>query len=251
MTNRKTIYAVGIGPGAEDLMTERAKALIAACDTVCGYRLYIDQLQDLLAGKKIISTGMTGEVERCKLALDAVLNGNKVAVVSSGDAGIYGMAGLLYELTENAPYNEIEICTVPGITAANAAAAVLGAPLMNDFAVISLSNLMTPDEVILKRLKALAAAEMVCVIYNPASKKRQRLIKDAVSIFTAHSGDKTFAGVVTNAERDGQKVIITTLKEFPFDKLSMTSVVVIGNKELVYRDNKLYTRRGYRDKYSF
>ena len=243
------IYAVGLGPGKLDLMTERAVKIIKNCDVICGYKTYIEQIKPLLDNKEIISNGMTGEIERCKQALDATLQGKKVAVVSSGDAGVFGMAGLLLELTETVEYQSIDVEAIVGVTASSAAAAILGAPLMNDYAVISLSNLMTPENIILKRLHAVAAAEMVCAIYNPASKKRQQLIRDAVKIFSDSSGEDTFAAIVTNAERTDEEVVISRLKDFPFEKVSMTSLVIIGNKDTILRSGKLYTLRGYRDKY--
>ncbi len=244
----KKIYAVGLGPGAIDLLTPRAKNIIELCDTIAGYTTYLEQFPELFAGKTIIANGMRGEVERCKAALDAVNQGLKVAVISSGDAGIYAMAGLLLELTETAQYSDIEVEAVPGITAASAAGCLLGAPLMNDFAVISLSNLMTSDEVILHRLRGVAAAGMVCVLYNPSSTKRKQLIKDAVAIFTEAQGGETLVGIVHDASRPQERLQVVTLDTFPFDDIDMTTLVIIGNAQTVYRNHKFYTHRGYSEK---
>lgn len=246
---KNTIYAVGLGPGASDLLSPKARKVLEECDTIAGYTTYLKQFPDIFEKKNIISNGMKGEMERCEKALDASLEGRKVAVVSSGDAGIYAMAGLLLELVETDKYSSITVETIPGITAANAAAALLGAPLMNDFAVISLSNLMTPDELILKRLRGVAAAGMVCALYNPSSLKRKTLIKEAVDIFIKAQGGKTLAGIVHNASRPDESSKVVTLDEFPFDDIDMTTLVIIGNEQTVYRNGKLYNLRGYSDKY--
>ncbi len=246
---KNTIYAVGLGPGAGDLLSPRARKILEECDTIAGYTIYLKQFPDIFENKNIISSGMKGEIERCKNALDAALKGKKVAVISSGDAGIYAMAGLLMELVEDEKYSSITVETIPGITAANAAAALLGAPLMNDFAVISLSNLMTPDEIILKRLRGVAAAGMVCAIYNPSSIKRKTLIKEAVEIFTEAQGADTLAGIVHDVSRPEENAKVVTLGEFPFEDINMTTLVIIGNEQTIYRNGKLYNLRGYSDKY--
>ncbi|MCF6175836.1 MAG: precorrin-3B C(17)-methyltransferase [Victivallaceae bacterium] len=243
------IYAVGLGPGATDLLSPRARAVLENCDTIAGYTTYLKQFPELFAGKNIISSGMRGEIERCKHALDAARSGKTVAVISSGDAGIYAMAGLLLELTEQEQYTDIEVETIPGITAASAAAALLGAPLMNDFAVISLSNLMTPDTVILQRLRGVAAAGMVCALYNPGSIKRKTLIREAVDIFIEAQGAATLVGIVHDASRPEERSQVTTLGEFPFSDINMTTLVIIGNDQTVYRHHKLYNLRGYSEKY--
>ena len=249
MNKVKVIYAIGLGPGAVDLIVPRARNVIESCDVIAGYSAYLKQFPELFNDKTIISNGMRGEVERCRQALDATLAGHRVAVVSSGDAGIYGMAGLLLELTEEAPYFGIEVETVPGITAASAAGALLGAPLMNDFCVISLSDLLTPAEVIRRRLRVAAVADMVTVLYNPASTRRRRLIQDAVALFLAERGHSCPVGIIHEAARPEQRTMIVPLGEFPCDDIDMNTLVVIGNSSTVIRRGRLYTRRGYQDKY--
>ena len=244
-----TIYAVGLGPGGDDLLSPRARNILEKCDTIAGYTTYLELFPEIFADKNIISSGMRGEIERCKSGLDAALEGKTVAVISSGDAGIYAMAGLLMELVEQEKYSGITVETIPGITAASAAAALLGAPLMNDFAVISLSNLMTPDEIILKRLRGVAAAGMVCALYNPGSIKRKTLIKEAVDIFIEAQGGETLVGIVHDASRAQERSQVTTLSEFPFADINMTTLVIIGNDQTVYRNHKLYNLRGYSEKY--
>ena len=248
----KTIYAIGMGPGNQDLIAPRALDVIAKCDVIAGYTNYIKMYpEELWEGKELIATGMRGEVERCKLALDAANEGKSVAVICSGDAGIYAMAGLLIEIVDReSRYDGVKVETVPGITAASAAAAVLGAPLMNDFAMISLSDLMTPMKEIKRRLRCVAQADMVCVLYNPASKKRRDLIKFAVDSFMEERGENCIAGFVHHASRDEESATVTTLGEFPFDEIGMSTLVVLGNSHTVYRNGVMFTERGYLDKYA-
>jgi len=248
----KIIYALGMGPGSEELVSPLAVSTIEKCDVIAGYTNYIKMYPEALwADKELVATGMRGEVERCKLALDATLEGKSVGVICSGDAGIYAMAGLLLEIVDReSKYKGINVVTIPGITAASAAAAVLGAPLMNDFAMISLSDLMTPMDEIKKRLRAVAQADMVCVLYNPASKKRRELIKFTVDTFMAEQGAECVAGFVHHASRSEEDSTLTTLGEFPFDEIGMSTLVVIGNSQTVNRNGRMYTERGYLDKYS-
>ena len=243
---KKKIYAVGLGPGATDLLTPRAEKILKTCETISGYGTYLKQFPEIFEGKKIITTGMTGEVERCRLALEATAAGESVAVISSGDAGVYGMAGLLMELiAEDEAFSGIEVEVIPGITAASAAAAILGAPLMNDFVVLSLSDLLTPRDVIIQRVEAVAKADLVCALYNPASKKRRDLIVETVEVFRAERGNDIPVGLVHYAERPGQEAIITVLGDIPFDSIAMNSVVIIGNSQTVVHDGKMLTLRGY------
>ena len=247
-----TIYAIGMGPGSEDLISPKAISTIEKCDVIAGYTNYIKMYSDeLWKNKELIATAMRGEVERCKRALDASLDGKSVGIICSGDAGIYAMAGLLLEIVEReSKYAGIEVETIAGITAASAAASVLGAPLMNDFAMISLSDLMTPIDQIKRRLKAVAQADMVCVLYNPASKKRRDLIQFTVDTFMAEQGGDCVAGFVHHASRTEEQSTITTLGSFPFDEIGMSTLVVIGNSKTVHRNGRMYTERGYLDKYS-
>ena len=243
---KKKIYAVGLGPGAADLITPRAEKILQECETISGYGTYLKQFPEMFEGKKIITTGMTGEVERCRLALEAAAAGERVAVISSGDAGVYGMAGLLMELiAEDEVFSDVEVEVIPGITAASAAAAILGAPLMNDFVVLSLSDLLTPREVIMQRVEAVAKADLVCALYNPASRKRRELITETAAVFRAERGDDVPVGVVHYAERPGQEAVLSTLGDIPFDSIAMNTVVIIGNSQTVVHNGKIVTLRGY------
>ncbi len=248
--NKQKVFAVGIGPGSPELMTVQARRVLESCTTIVGYRLYLDQIADLTEGKRLVPGAMRREIERCREALEAAKAGERVAVVSSGDAGVYGMAGLLLELTELEPYREIEIEVVPGVTAALAAAALIGAPLMNDFAVISLSDLMTGRETILKRLRAVAGCDLPAALYNPRSKKRHALLEEAVAIFQEAGGDLPCA-LIHDAYREHQKITFSTLETFPFEEVQMTSMVIVGNSETIVRDGRFYCRRGYREKDEF
>jgi precorrin-3B C17-methyltransferase / cobalt-factor III methyltransferase len=238
------IYAIGIGPGAPDLLAPRAKLIIEKADVIVGYSTYLNQIKDISQGKNIVSSGMTGEVERCQKALDYALSGETVAVISSGDAGIYGMAGLLFELTEFQNLT-LEIEIVPGITAATAANAILGAPLMNDFAVISLSDLLTPQEDIRHRIAKVAEADLVCILYNPASKKRKMLLPESLEKFCEIRSSDCICGMVKNATRENQEVWTGTLESFPVNSADMSTVIIIGNSKTVLKNGKIYTKRGY------
>ncbi len=244
------VFAVGIGPGSPELLTFQARRVLEQCTAVAGYRLYLDQIRELLDGKRLIPGTMRQEIARCREALEAALAGETVAVVSSGDAGVYGMAGLLLELTELERYRSVEIEVVPGITAALAAAALIGAPFMNDFAVLSLSDLMTPKELIQKRLYAVASCDMPAALYNPRSTRRHELLEEAVSVFRDAGGDLPCA-LIHDACRDKQRIELTTLGTFPFEHVWMTTIVIIGNSATIVRDGRFYCRRGYREKHEF
>ena len=244
------VFAVGIGPGSPELLTFQARRVLEQCTAVAGYRLYLDQIRELLDGKRLIPGAMRQEIARCREALEAALAGETVAVVSSGDAGVYGMAGLLLELTELERYRSVEIEVVPGITAALAAAALIGAPFMNDFAVLSLSDLMTPKELIQTRLYAVASCDMPAALYNPRSTRRHELLEEAVSVFRDAGGDLPCA-LIHDACRDKQRIELTTLGTFPFEHVWMTTIVIIGNSATIVRDGRFYCRRGYREKHEF
>ena len=244
------VFVVGIGPGSPELLTFQARRVLEQCTAVAGYRLYLDQIRELLDGKRLIPGAMRQEIARCREALEAALAGETVAVVSSGDAGVYGMAGLLLELTELERYRSVEIEVVPGITAALAAAALIGAPFMNDFAVLSLSDLMTPKELIQKRLYAVASCDMPAALYNPRSTRRHELLEEAVSVFRDAGGDLPCA-LIHDACRDKQRIELTTLGTFPFEHVWMTTIVIIGNSATIVRDGRFYCRRGYREKHEF
>jgi len=239
------VFAVGLGPGNPGLLAPRAREAILACDCIVGYTSYLKLIPDLLVGKQTISTGMRSEARRCQAAIDAALEGKQVAVICSGDAGIYGMAGLLFELAEQ--YPEVSIEVIPGITAANAAAAVLGSPLSNDFAVISLSDLLTPWDIIEKRLEAMALADMVLCLYNPQSNKRSNYLARACDILLRHKPPETKCGYVRNAFRgDVNSGSLCTLAELPAAPVDMLTTVIIGNSDTRITNGKLVTARGYR-----
>jgi len=236
---------VGIGPGGKLDRTHRAEQAIAASQVVAGYARYLEQISDLTAGKELISSGMTQEAVRCARALERAAAGATVALVSSGDAGVYGMAGLALEMAAEAG-QEIRIEIVPGVSAANAAAACLGAPLMLDFAVISLSDLLVPWPVIRRRLEAVAGADLVAALYNPRSKKRTRQLEGAAAIFSAHRPASTPVGIVTAAGSEEERTVLTTLERFLEHEIGMRSVVIIGNRSSKALRGWFVTPRGYK-----
>ena len=240
------IFIVGIGTGSLDEMTPRARHAIDAAQVVAGYNTYIKLIENILGGKKIIGRAMMQEVERSKLAIEEALTGHDVAVVSSGDAGVYGMAGLVAEMILNLPEkNRPQFEIIAGVSAVNAAAAILGAPLMHDFAIISLSDLMTPRELIMNRIRAAAAADFVIALYNPKSKRRNFL--DEVQKILLEFRDKnTPVGIVTNAGREGQSKIISTLENFTREDINMFSLVIVGNSQTFVKENFMITPRGYK-----
>lgn len=211
---------------------------------VVGYTRYLEAIADLTGGKELVSSGMTQEVERCRCALQRAAAGDVVALVSSGDPGIYGMAGLALELAA-AEQIGVPIEIVPGVTAASAAAAVLGAPLMLDFAAISLSDLLVPWETIRGRLQAVAAADLVVALYNPRSKKRVRHLEEAAAIFRAARTDQTPVGIVTAAGQQNQHVVTTDLGRLLDQDVDMRSVVIVGNSTTRWIGGRMVTARGY------
>jgi adenosylcobyric acid synthase len=240
------LFIVGIGPGDLTHMTYQAREAIESSDTVVGYKTYLDLIAPLLVEKRVISSGMTKEVERCREAIRRAGEGRTVALVSSGDAGVYGMAGLVLELS---PPDDMDVVIVPGVSAVQAAAAVLGAPLMHDFAVISLSDLLTPWDLIEKRLEAAAAADFVVALYNPRSKGRARHIDRAREILLASRPPETPVGIVRNACRTGEERIISTLAGLPVERIDMFSLVIVGNSStFLDAHGKMVTPRGYKSK---
>lgn len=237
------LYIVGIGPGDLNHMTYQAREAIESADTVVGYKTYLHLIEPLLGGKEVVSSGMMKEVERCREAIRRAGEGRTVALVSSGDSGIYGMAGLVLELS---PPDCIEVVTVPGVSAVQAAASVLGAPLMHDFAVVSLSDLLTPWDLIEKRLEAAASADFVVALYNPRSKGRTRHVERALEIMLQSRAPDTPVGIVRNACREGEEKILSTLAEIPLSRIDMFSMVIVGNSA-TYVDGhgRMVTPRGY------
>lgn len=238
------IYVVGLGPGEWNQMTHRAVEALEECDVITGYDVYIDLIRERFQNKKLISTPMKREAERCHLAVEEALKGQTVAMVCSGDAGVYGMAGLMYEIAQQ--YDPIEIEVVSGITAACSGAAVLGAPLVHDFAVISLSDLLTPWELIEKRIDCAAAADFVMCLYNPSSKKRQDYLKKACEIVLKHRDAGIMCGYVRNIGREGESGTVLTLDDLKDTQVDMFTTVFIGNSQTKEINGKLVTPRGYR-----
>ena len=239
------VYVVGIGPGAKDQMTVRAAKVLSECQVIVGYTVYIDLIKEEYPDKICLSTPMRQEVQRCRMALEEAGKEQNVAVVCSGDAGIYGMAGLVYELA--ADYSGVEIEVVPGITSASGGAAILGAPLMHDFAVISLSDLMTPWEKIEKRLRMAAMADFVICIYNPSSRKRADYLKKACLCMMEYKKEDTVCGIVKNIGREGECMKILSLKELSETDVDMFTTVFVGNEETRIIGDKMVTPRGYKN----
>lgn len=237
------LYVIGTGPGGIDEMTPRAQKVVETCEVVAGYKLYIDLIRELLDGKEIIATGMTGETERCNAAIQAALEGKSVCVISGGDAGVYGMAGLILELAGAFPQLEVEV--IPGVTAACSASAVLGAPLTHDFAAISLSDRLTDWSVIEKRLRFAAQADFVICLYNPASRTRKEHLKNACNIIMEHRAAETPCGAVQNVGRDGENGIIMRLDELYRYKADMFTTVIVGSSATRVINGRLVTPRGY------
>lgn len=238
------LYVIGIGPGGEEQMTLRAARALAACDCVAGYGLYLDLIAPLIEGKERIQTQMTREVDRCTAARDRALQGRTVAVVSSGDAGVYGMAGLLFEVCQ--PYPELEIEAIPGITAACSGGAVLGSPLTCDFACVSLSDLLTPWEVIEQRLRGAAEGDFAIALYNPASRKRTDHLQRACDILLSCRAPETVCGLVRNIGREGESFQLTTLGALRDTPVDMLTTVFIGNASTRVIGGRMVTPRGYR-----
>lgn len=235
---------VGIGPGDPLDRTHRAERAIKNSSVVVGYTTYIDLISDLIGDRDVISTGMTGEVERCRRALEEAHDGRTVALVSSGDPGVYGMAGLALEMCE-AENIDLPVQIIPGVTAASSAAARLGAPLMLDFACISLSDLLVAWDDIEQRLKAIAEADMVCVLYNPRSRKRKENLNKAQQIFLQHRPPSTPVGIGTAVGREDENVVITTLETMLDKDINMRSTVIIGNESAREVAGFMITPRGY------
>ena len=238
------VYVVGLGPGAGEQMTAQARQALEQCPVIAGYTVYIDLIREEFPEKQFLMTPMRKEAERCKMALEQARQGQDVAMVCSGDAGVYGMAGPILELSPEYPQVEIEV--VPGITAALSGGAVLGAPLTHDFAIISLSDLLTPWETIEKRLHCAAEADFVLCIYNPRSKKRADHLMKACDIVMEHRDENTVCGIVRNIGREGENYEITTLRELRDKEVDMFSTVIIGNSQTEIINGKLVTPRGYK-----
>lgn len=239
------ISIVGMGPGTEMMMTGEAIAALDRADVIIGYTVYLDLLGDRYAGKEFMSTPMKQEVERCRMCFEQAAMGKEVAMICSGDAGIYGMASLMFEIGEE--YSDCpEICVIPGITAASSGAAVLGAPLNHDFCVISLSDLLTPWELIERRLRAAAAGDFAIAIYNPSSRKRHDYLQKACDILLETLEPERACGYVKNIGREGTESYVCTLAGLRETQVDMFTTVFIGNSQSRIIGDRLITPRGYR-----
>ena len=246
------ILLVGFGPGHPDHLTFRAHQAIGEAEVVIGYATYIALVADLLEGKEVIEKGMTEELDRCELALERARKGQVVALISSGDVGVYGMAGPTFEVLRQAgwtPQGDVAVEVVPGVTALSACAALVGAPLTHDFASISLSDLLTPWEVIEKRLQAAAASDFVIALYNPKSGRRTEQIVRARDILLEHRRPDTPVALVKSAYRSAQNVVLTDLENMLEFKIGMLTTVLIGNSHTFTFEGLMVTPRGYGNKY--
>ncbi|MFI3238323.1 MAG: precorrin-3B C(17)-methyltransferase [Lachnospiraceae bacterium] len=239
----KKLYVVGIGPGDEQFMTFAARKALEACELICGYTVYVELVQKFMPEKEVLSTPMMQEIERCRLSLEKANEGKTVAMVGSGDAGVYALAGPILEMSEL--YPEVEIEVVAGITAALSGGAVLGAPLTHDFATISLSDLMTPFDLIMKRVECAAIGDFCIAIYNPSSKKRSDYLRQACEILLQHRRKDTVCGIVRNIGRDREEKTILTLEALKDTKVDMFSTVFVGNSQTKVIKGKMVTPRGY------
>ncbi len=246
------IYLVGLGPGHADYLTPAGSAALASSDTVVGYRAYIQQTSKLLQGKEVVSMELGQELQRATAAVDLAYDGRTVAVVSSGDAGIYGMAGPVFRVLTDRGWDgdTPEVETVPGVSAMQAAASILGAPLMQDFCAISLSDLLTPWEKIKNRLEAAAQGDFVIALYNPRSRKRQKHLLEAREILLKYRSGETPVGIVADAFREGQRSTITDLGNLAglAETVDMVTIVVVGNSTTYIHGGRMVTPRGYEEK---
>lgn len=239
----RKVYVVGLGPGSSQYLTEEARAALEAADVLCGYTVYVDLVAPLFPGKETYTTPMTREIDRCRWALETAQRGRTVAMVCSGDAGVYGMASPVLELSQN--YPEVDVEVVAGITAALSGGAVLGAPLGHDFCVISLSDLLTPWALIEKRLECAAEGDFAICLYNPCSRKRKDHLRRACEILARTRSGDTVCGWVKNIGREGQCCKVLPLSELPGEELDMFTTVFIGSSKTRNLAGRMVTPRGY------
>lgn len=245
MKLNKNLYIIGIGPGNLSDISRRAYQILKEVEVIVGYKKYIECIKELISEEQqIYTSGMRKEKERVQKAIDYANQGKSCALISSGDPGVYGMAGLALEMVEKQKIN-LKTEIIPGITAANAAAAVLGAPLMHDYTVISLSDILTPWDLIKKRLEAAAAADFITTLYNPRSSRRKKQLKKAREIFLEYRSPETPVGIVRSVGRDQEEIMISTLKKMPLEKVDMLTTVIIGNSQSYIANKKIITPRGY------
>ncbi len=248
------LYVVGVGPGSHDHMTYRARQVIEQSEVIVGYETYVDLVKDLIDGKEVYRYAMTQEVERANQAIEFAENGRVVSLVSSGDPGIYGMIGLIYEILAEKGWDRdggIYVESVPGVSSLNSCAALVGSPLMTDFAVVSMSDLLVPWDIIVKRVEAAAIGDYVTVIYNPASKKRVHQLRDTRDIFLRYRSPETPVAIVKGAYRESQEVALTTLEKMldHQDMLGMITTVIVGNSSTFSYKGLMINPRGYTSKY--
>lgn len=240
---KNRIYIIGMGPGREEMMTAEALDALERSDVIIGYTVYIKLLGERFAGKELLTTPMRQESERCELCFAEAQKGKQVSLICSGDAGVYGLASLMFEMGKRHP--ETELVVIPGITAANSGAAVLGAPLNHDFCVISLSDLLTPWEKIEKRLTAAAEGDFAMAIYNPSSHKRKDYLARACDILLRVIEAERPCGYVENIGREGTRAVTCTLRELRNAQVNMFTTVFVGNSGSEIVNGKLITKRGY------
>ena len=238
------IYVVGIGPGEYEQMTLKAIHALENSDVIIGYTVYVDLVRDHFPGKEFMTTPMKKEVDRCVIAFEEAQKGKTVSMICSGDAGVYGMAGLMYEV--GVRYRNVELEVIPGVTAALGGGAVLGAPLIHDFCLISLSDLLTPWEKIEKRLLAASEADLSICLYNPSSKKRHDYLMKACDLMMQYKSSETVCGIVGNIAREGEFSRVMTLKELRDTQVDMFTTVFVGNSQTKEINGKMVTPRGYK-----
>ncbi len=241
---KNLVYVIGMGPGSFEQMTFEARKALKQSDVIVGYTVYVDLLRSYFPDKQFLTTPMRQEVERCCMAFEEAKKGQTVAMVCSGDAGVYGMSGLILELQQEYPECEVEV--VSGVTAALAGGAVLGAPLMHDFAVISLSDLLTPWEKIETRLRCAAEADFSICLYNPSSKKRADYLQKACDIILEQTKEDRVCGIVSNIGREGENARVLMLRELRNTQVDMFTTVFIGNSQTRRIGERMVTPRGYR-----
>ena len=239
------LYVIGIGPGEYEQMTLKAIHAMETSEVIIGYTVYVDLVKEHFPGKEFLTTPMKKEVDRCVMAFEEAKKGKVVSMICSGDAGVYGMSGLMYEVGVNYPEVELEI--IPGVTAATGGAAVLGAPLIHDFCLISLSDLLTPWEKIEARLLAAAEADFVVCLYNPSSRKRSDYLQKACDLMMQYKSPETVCGIVSYIGRDGEHYEVMDLKTLRDTKVDMFTTVWVGNSQTKEINGKMVTPRGYRN----
>lgn len=249
------LYIVGVGPGHHEHMTFRAKEAIEESDTIVGYETYVNLVEDFIKEKNVYRYAMTQEVERAHQCIDLAKSGKIVSLVSSGDPGIYGMAGLIYEILAESgwdPKTGLPVEVIPGVSALNSCSSIIGSPLMTDFAVVSMSDLLVPWDMIVKRVEAAAQGDYVLVIYNPASKKRIHQLEDTRKLLLKYRKPETPVAIIKGAYRDSQSVLLTDLQNLSnhSDMLGMISTVIIGNSSTYTYKDLMINPRGYKSKYN-